>query len=604
MVSRVEYKKGPKSWQRFFQGAVLSGTMALLSQGIIAPSAQAETNRFCQLSAADVEAKESLRVSGLAGDAGAQQQYVSLRDQHASEVKNCRRSAWPENQAIWLRLYESDLRPGQLDAVMDRIVNLGYNQVYIEAFSNGQVLLPKTDNPTVWPSVVQSSEYADRDLLAEAIGKARERDLEASAWMFTLNFGYSYGQRADRRQVLARNGDGRDTLDLADTGNSGASEDAFIDPYNRVAQADYAQMVRAVLQRRPDGALYDYVRYPRLLGGASIVSEVQNLWIYGPSAQQALLQRAGNNKGRDLISRYLQRGYLTDSDVSQVDNAYPTEGEPLWQSRNPATVDPKDLPPASARRPGLQLELWRLSVAHAIQGVVDFLQAAAMPARQAGIPAGAVFFPGGNRAVGEGFDARLQHWNRFPQWMEAHPMAYAVCGNTGCIVDEVQRVLRVRTNHSTVKPAIAGRWGQSQPNRPSLEAQMDALQRAAPQLKTVSHWAFSWQDPEFDRQRKFSGSTARSSDLGGLRNRLPGGAEQTTEVDTAPTNEQENPQPNTAEPNTADMPATDRRSVLVEGANRRSAERQQERAPVPQTGRPSPPPTNAPGGFTEQRTNW
>ncbi|MEO0520163.1 MAG: hypothetical protein AAF171_23000 [Cyanobacteria bacterium P01_A01_bin.116] len=52
MVSRVEYKKGPKSWQRFFQGAVLSGTMALLSQGIIAPSAQAETNRFCQLSAA------------------------------------------------------------------------------------------------------------------------------------------------------------------------------------------------------------------------------------------------------------------------------------------------------------------------------------------------------------------------------------------------------------------------------------------------------------------------------------------------------------------------------------------------------------------------
>ncbi len=513
MVFRESYK----SWHRLLKGTVLSGVMALLAQGMATPPAQAEVNRFCQLSQADVDSKEALRVAGLQGDAAAQRQYEALRQQHSAEVQDCRRSRWPENQAIWLRLYPCDLQPGQLDALMDRIVNLGYNQVYIEAFSNGQVLLPKNNNPTVWPSVVQFDEYADRDLLAEAIASAHQRGLKAYAWMFTLNFGYSYGQRTDRRQVLARNGSGLDTLDYADTGNSGTSEEAFIDPYNRQAQSDYSQMVQAVIARKPDGALYDYVRYPRLTGAASVVSDVRNLWVYGSASNQALVQRAGNGKGRELIQRFLRSGYITDTDVAQVDNLYPNEGEPLWQSRNPPAVDPKNLAPAADRRPGLQSELWRLSVAHAIQGVVDFLQAGATPARQAGLPTGAVFFPYGNRAIGSGFDSRLQHWNRFPSWMESYPMAYAVCGNASCIVEEVQRVLDVRRNPATVKPALAGIWGTAQQNRPSLEAQMDALQRSIPELKTVSHFSFAWQDAEFERTRKFCKPAAQSTDLESLR---------------------------------------------------------------------------------------
>lgn len=515
------FRADRKSWRRYrkqlLRGAVLASAIALMGQGIASPPAKAEVNRFCQQSQAGVDLKESLRVAGAQGDTAAQQQYKALRAQHQAELKNCRRTNWPENQAIWLRLYPCDLQPGRLDEVMDRIVNLGYNQVYIEAFSNGQVLLPKNNNPTVWPSLVQFDEYADRDLLAEAIASAHEHDLKAFAWMFTMNFGYSYGQRADRRQVLARNGSGADTLSFADQGNSGTSEDAFIDPYNRQAQSDYMQMVRAVIARQPDGALYDYVRYPRLTGAASVASNVKDLWIYGSAANQALLQRATNGKGRELIQRFLQRGYITDGDVAQVDSLYPNEGEPLWQSRNPPAVDPKNLAPASARRPGLQSELWRLSVAHAIQGIVDFLQAGATPARQAGLSTGAVFFPYGNRAIGSGYDSRLQHWNRFPSWMDSHPMAYAVCGNTGCIVEEVQRVVSVK-GAANVKPAIAGRWG-AQPDRPSLEAQMDALQRAIPQLKTVSHWSFSWQDVEFERTRKFCTPTVQNADLDSLRSR-------------------------------------------------------------------------------------
>lgn len=526
MVLRTDNKiwrgRCKKLMQRAVQSILLGNfllgiSVTLLVQGMSSAPAKATVNRYCQLSQAEVDRKASLRTAGLAGDTAAQQQYEALSRQHANQLKDCRRRQWPENQAIWLRLYPCDLQPGKLDEIMDRIVNLGYNQVYIEAFSNGQVLLPKNNNPTVWPSLVQSEQYADRDLLAEAIAEARERDLKAFAWMFTMNFGYSYGHRSDRRQVLARNASGNDTLDVADQGNSGTSEDAFVDPYNATAQADYAQMVRAVLARRPDGALYDYVRYPRLTGSASVVSDVRNLWIYGPAANQALIQRGTNNKGRELIRRFLQRGYLTNGDVAQVDSLYPNEGEPLWQSRNPPATDPKDLAPASARRAGLQSELWRLSVAHAIQGVVDFLQAGAAPARRAGMPAGAVFFPYGNRAIGSGYDARLQHWNRFPSWMDSHPMAYAVCGNTNCIVDEVRRVLQVRNNPAVVKPAIAGTWGQSRPNRPALETQMDALQRATPGIRTVSHWSFSWQDAEFERSRKFCSATSQTTDLETLR---------------------------------------------------------------------------------------
>ena len=488
---------------RWLRSAVLSCFLLVSLHLMTAKPATASMNRFCQIAEAEALSKESLRLAGLEGDEVSQRQYEERSRQDAAAVQSCRRTQWPKNQAVWLRLYPCDLRPGGLDTLMDRIVNLGYNQVYIEAFSNGRVLLPKDNNPTVWPSVVQSEEFAGRDLLAEAIAAAHERSLSAYAWMFTLNFGYSYGQRSDRRQILARNGRGADTLDYANNGKSGPSEEVFIDPYNLVAQQDYQQMVQAVLARKPDGALYDYVRYPRLVGSNSVVNGVKDLWIYGPAASQALVQRGTNGKGRALIQRFLQQGYLTNQDVVQTDNLYPNEGEPLWQSRTPVPVAPGDLASASRRRPGLQAELWRLSVAHAIQGVVDFLQAGAISARREGIPAGAVFFPYGNRAIGNGYDARLQHWNRFPQWLDFHPMAYAVCGNTNCIVDEIRRVLNERRNPATVKPALAGAWGVTEQNRPSLEAQMDALQRSLPQLTTVSHFSFDWQDPEFNRTRKF-----------------------------------------------------------------------------------------------------
>jgi hypothetical protein len=365
--------------------------------------------------------------------------------------------------------------------------------VYLEVFSDGQVLLPAATNRTAWASVVRAPGYENRDLLAEAIAKGHARGLKIYAWMFSLNFGYTYGQRTE--QVLAINGHGHTSLARSAEPETSSTE-AFIDPYNLQARQDYYALEQAILQRQPDGVLFDYIRYPRGFGSDSVAGQVEDLWIYGSAAQQALYKRALNQKGLALIQRFLSQGQVTTEDVLEINKLYPQEKAPLWQGRTP---------PATPVTLGyLQSELWQLSVAHAVQGVLDFLSMALLPVQQQGIPAGAVFFPEANQSVGQqGYDSRLQPWDQFPGTIEWHPMAYATCGNTDCIVSQVQRVVSLAGNSTQIEPAIAGTWGKSLNGRPSLEAQMEAIHQAVPHISSISHFAFSWQEPEFDRDRKF-----------------------------------------------------------------------------------------------------
>jgi uncharacterized lipoprotein YddW (UPF0748 family) len=104
--------------------------------------------------------------------------------------------------------------------------------------------------------------------------------------MFTLNFGYSYGQRPDRQQVLALNGRGKTPSPTQNQARPAIPMKCFIDPYHPQAKADYGQMLQAVLQRQPDGVLFDYVRYPRGVGGYSVADEVDDLWIYGQASRR------------------------------------------------------------------------------------------------------------------------------------------------------------------------------------------------------------------------------------------------------------------------------------------------------------------------------
>jgi hypothetical protein len=468
--------------------------------------AQAQRMVFCHLSPEAIAQKENLRKAAFNGSNKAQKQYQSLLKEHGERLRKCRNQTWPQNQAIWIRLYPCDARQGELDAVLDRIVNRGYNQVYVEAFYNGRVLLPAAENNTPWPSTIRTPGSEKVDLLAQAIRKGKERGLGVYAWMFSMNFGYTYAQQTDRRWTLAKNGFGATSLSAKITAGLGTDlgsvniDEVFIDPYNPQARQDYFQMAQAIARRRPDGMLFDYIRYPRGTGADSVASKVQQLWIYGDAAQRALYQRALNNKGQEIIRRYLSRGYITPGDITTIDRLYPKEGEPLWQGRNPGKTGKASL---AQRHATLQWELWQLSVAHALQGVLDFLSLAASSARQQGIPAGAVFFPEGNQAVGQGFDSRLQPWDRFPSSFEWHPMSYATCGNAGCIASQVQRVLSQARAGTQVKPVLAGIWQQPITNRPPLEVQMQALRRFSSQIKSVSHFAYSWQEPQSDRDRKF-----------------------------------------------------------------------------------------------------
>lgn len=475
---------------------------SLVGQGLSVLPVQAQLS-YCQQSASAIAQKDTLRQAATNGSREAQKRYRSLIAQHGERLRKCRSQAWPQNEAIWIRLYPCDARPGAIDGVLDRIVNRGYNQVYIEVFGNGKVLLPANNNPTPWTPVLAGSRLENTDLLALSIRKGHERGLKVSAWLFTLNFGASYFRNPDRADALARNGLGQTSLTAQESlvDPSAKADIAFIDPYSAQARQDYAQLVRAIAQRNPDGMLFDYVRYPRGTGPASLATRVQDLWIYGESSRQALLKRAINYKGLDLIQRYLTQGFITAGDLGSLNLLYPGEREPLWQGRNPAVSTSSY--PLARRTAVLQSSLWQLSVAHAFQGVLDFLNSAVQPVQQLGIPVGVVFFPDGNMTVGQGYDSRLQFWENFPKSIEWHPMSYGVCGNPSCIVSQLQRVVRSAPRGVQVKPVLAGIWQQPVSNRPPLEVQMKAIYRAAPQLKSVSHFAYSWQEPGSDRDRKY-----------------------------------------------------------------------------------------------------
>lgn len=488
--------------QKWGRALVAALSITSLGQFCIRP-AEAQQAPFCQQTSQAIAEKANLLRAAASGNRDAQNRYRSLLARHAAGLRQCRQRNWPQTEAIWIRLYPCDARSGVLDGVLDQIVNRGYNQVNVEVFAGGKVLLPANQNPTPWPPILAGTSAANTDLLAQAIQKGRDRGLKVYAWMFTLNVGANYLSRGDRTAALARNGWGQTSLTASTAGLGvdlrGPSEEAFTDPYSTQTRQDYVRLVQAIAQRRPDGILFDYVRYPRGTGGLSVASRIQDLWVYGEASRRALLGRATNYKGMELMQRYLNQGYLTLQDLREANALFPGDREPMWQGRDPRRS--ANLP-INRRLAVLQNELWQLSLSHAFQGVLDYLNLALQPVRSAHIPAGIVFFPDGNQTIGQGYDSRLQFWEYFPPSLEWHPMSYAVCGKTNCILSQIQRVLNGAPKGTQVKPVLAGIWQRSVSNRPPLEAQMRGLYGIAPNLRTVSHFAYSWQEPGSDRDRK------------------------------------------------------------------------------------------------------
>jgi hypothetical protein len=178
------------------------------------------------------------------------------------------------------------------------------------------------------------------------------------------------------------------------------------------------------------------------------------------------------SRGLELMRRYISRGHLVDSDIDDVRDLYPDEPEPLWQSRTPSPPKPlMRIPTGKCAAPQLQNELWQFERGPCGAGSNRFLNVAVAIA-QRGITGGCCVFP---RRQPIGWQRRLRlpfavlgPVFHLPTW---HPMSYAVCGNTGCILDDIRRVFSMAGPgaENYVVPAIAGIWGQSTYNRPALE---------------------------------------------------------------------------------------------------------------------------------------
>jgi hypothetical protein len=481
-------------------------------------SALAQVGEYCQFEGEAIANKENLRIAAFqdtskSANLDAIKEYQAIIKQHSQALNICRQKSWLKTQGIWLRLYPCDLQAGKLDEVMDRIVNKGYNQVFIEVISEGKILLPKSENLTAWDSLIDSDQYKNADLLKLAIAKGRERGIKVHAWIFTMNFSTAYAQGLDRnglpkltvarQNAIARNANGDSTISIVENlgknreGEVSTTNQLFIDPYNYQAQSDLYLAVNEVVKRKPDGVVFDYVRYKRGAGAASVVSNVRYLWIYGVASLQALRDRAENFQGRELIDRFLKQGYVTPTDLKALKKLYPQETEPLWQGRQPS--DQKN--PAIAY---WQSELWRLAVGHAFIGVTYYLDIVSKPVFREKIPASIAFFSDGNQPVGDGFDSRMQPWHLFTNAYEWHPMAYAVCGKPDCIVAQVLRVANYAPSGTRISPILVGQWNEPFTNRPSLEVQMQAIRAAVPAIDSISHFAFGWQtqEIEFSRSRQ------------------------------------------------------------------------------------------------------
>ncbi|MBD2176476.1 family 10 glycosylhydrolase [Pseudanabaena sp. FACHB-1998] len=487
-----------------------------LSEIFIQP-VSAQVGEYCQFENEAIASKDKLRIKALQNsdrpDPTTLKEYQSIVQRHRQTLNTCRQKSWLKTQGIWLRLYPCDLQAGKLEEIMDRMVNRGYNQVFVEVISDGKILLPQSENFTAWDSLVQSEKYKNADLLKLAIAKGKERGLKVHAWLFTMNVSKGYGQGFDltglsrqtvaRQQAIARNGYGDNTISIIENLGKNPEREVptkdqlFIDPYNYQAQKDLYLAVNEVIKRQPDGVAFDYVRYKRGAGSASVVSNVRYLWIYGEASLRALRDRAENLQGLEIIQRFVKQGFITPNDLKIAKTRYPQESEPLWQGRRPSPDKP-----AIAFWQG---ELWRLAVNHAFIGVIYYLDSIAKPVFRQGIPASIAFFSDGNQPVGNGFDSRMQPWHLFSNKYEWRPMAYAVCNKPDCIVAQVRRVTQLAPAGTQVAPILVGQWGEPFSNRPSLESQMQAIRTAVPTINSISHFAFGWQKRElaFTRSRQF-----------------------------------------------------------------------------------------------------
>jgi hypothetical protein len=246
--------------------------------------------------------------------------------------------------------------------------------------------------------------------------------------------------------------------------------------------------------------VFDYVRYPTNATG-NLIDNVQQLWVHGKSSRTALLNSIDNRNVRELMALYLKNGNLTANDVVQTEK----------QLAETAKVQPTNIKNPQETAEIAEGLLWNIATNHAYQGVINFVTAVSAPLKEKNLPIGTVFFPNGNRAESGRLEARMQPWDRFPKYMERHPMTYALCSDGSCVAEQVSEVVRQSASDTLICPILAGTWGQGFDGHPSFEKQMQAIRAREPQITCFSHFVYSWMEPESDRLRKAGKATGLES---------------------------------------------------------------------------------------------
>ncbi len=481
---------------------ILSGFASLSSFLALSVSA----NPTCGVEASDRLIKDNLRKSINLSE------YQAYLAKHKAQLEVCRSQDPIKTQALWLRL-DPGVKTETLNDVLDRIVNQGYNAIFVQVFYDGRILLPVSDNPTPWRSLTEEAVKAGEvsanyDLWAEVIRKGHERGLKVYGASSAMNFGHSYSRVPNRTSALAINGSGEisgensiaksqfdpksDSKPSLVNGQSSTLTEAdylFIDPFNLQARSDFSGAIAALVKRQPDGILLDYLRYPSRKG---LVSNVKALWIYGLAARKSLLDSMPDLGTKQLMSMYLDAGKVTPEAITRLQEIN-NQGNKL------AATQARSKDPALAAKLVEQM-LWKLAVNHAYQGVLSFLDvaiAAVNPPNspdlnsinKSNIPIGVTFFPNGNLQKSGAYDPRMQAWERFPLNLERHPMTYTTCEDGKCVANEVIRVVKALAPQVKICPALAGTWGQSWRGHASFETQIQAIRAVAPQISCVSHFS-------------------------------------------------------------------------------------------------------------------
>ena len=132
----------------------------------------------------------------------------------------------------------------------------------------------------------------------------------------------------------------------------------FVDPYHPQAKADYGQMLQEVLERQPDGVLFDYVRYPRGVG--SFFGGRRGGMIYGFTARpRGICSSAGRliDRGWNSCGATSAGATCSIATLTMYVPSIPKNGNPSGRAAPPSPpLAAAEAPmPAAALRPSCKM---------------------------------------------------------------------------------------------------------------------------------------------------------------------------------------------------------------------------------------------------------